>query len=79
MAIDAATRDSLELTRSVRGASEGSLMGEIDRCQTATGRRLLFEDISAPLELNIARSKTDCRSSRGFTQTPFGANKSDLS
>ncbi|MEP7130372.1 MAG: DNA mismatch repair protein MutS, partial [Sphingomicrobium sp.] len=49
MAIDAATRDSLELTRSVTGSVAGSLLGEIDRCQTAAGRRLLAEDIAAPL------------------------------
>jgi DNA mismatch repair protein MutS len=49
MAIDAATRESLELTRSVSGSAAGSLLGEIDRCQTAAGRRLLCEDISAPL------------------------------
>ena len=49
MAIDAATRESLELTRSVSGTSDGSLLGEIDRCQTAAGRRLLCEDIAAPL------------------------------
>ncbi len=49
MAIDAATRDSLELCRSVSGGVPGSLMGEIDRCQTAAGRRLLASDISAPL------------------------------
>ncbi len=49
MAIDAATRDSLELTRSVSGGTQGSLLAEIDRCQTAAGRRLLCEDISAPL------------------------------
>ena len=49
MGIDAATRDSLELTRSVSGGIAGSLLGEIDRCQTAGGRRLLHEDISAPL------------------------------
>jgi DNA mismatch repair protein MutS len=49
MAIDSATRDSLELTRSVTGAVNGSLLGEIDRCQTAAGRRLLGEDIAAPL------------------------------
>ena len=49
MAIDAATRDSLELTRAVGGSVAGSLLGEIDRCQTAAGRRLLCEDISAPL------------------------------
>ena len=49
MAIDAASRDSLELTRSVTGSVAGSLLGEIDRCQTAAGRRLLSEDIAAPL------------------------------
>jgi len=49
MAIDAASRESLELVRSVSGAVGGSLLGEIDRCQTAAGRRLLCDDISAPL------------------------------
>ena len=49
MAIDAATRDSLELTRSVTGSVAGSLLGEIDRCESAAGRRLLAEDIGAPL------------------------------
>src|SRR3954470_8965699 len=49
MAIDAATRESLELTRSVSGTVTGSLLGEIDRCQTAAGRRLLCEDLAAPL------------------------------
>jgi DNA mismatch repair protein MutS len=49
MAIDAATRDSLELCRSVSGSVAGSLLGEIDRCQTAAGRRLLASDLSAPL------------------------------
>src|SRR5439155_6185645 len=54
MAIDAATRDSLELTRSISGTVTGSLLGEIDRCQTAAGRRLLAEDISAPLTDKMA-------------------------
>ncbi|MFL6775840.1 MAG: DNA mismatch repair protein MutS [Sphingomicrobium sp.] len=49
MAIDAASRDSLELTRSVSGSIAGSLLGEIDCCQTAAGRRLLSEHIAAPL------------------------------
>jgi DNA mismatch repair protein MutS len=49
MAIDAATRDSLELARSISGSVDGSLLGEIDRCQTAAGRRLLCEDVAAPL------------------------------
>src|ERR671921_611599 len=49
MAINAASRDSLELTRSVGGGLTGSLLGEIDRCQTSAGRRLLCEDLAAPL------------------------------
>ena len=49
MAIDSATRESLELTRSVTGTVAGSLLGEIDRCQSAAGRRLLCEDLAAPL------------------------------
>jgi DNA mismatch repair protein MutS len=49
MQIDSATRESLELTRSERGSVQGSLLGEIDRCVTACGRRLLAADLSAPL------------------------------
>src|SRR4051794_35653069 len=49
MAIDSATRDSLEITRSATGGHAGSLLGEIDRCVTAAGRRLLAADLSAPL------------------------------
>src|SRR3954454_16487086 len=58
MAIDAATRESIELTRSVGGSVAGSLLGEIDRCQTAAGRRLLCEDISAPL---TSKTEIDAR------------------
>jgi DNA mismatch repair protein MutS len=49
MAIDAATRESLELCRASTGQVAGSLLGEIDRCRTAAGRRLLAADLSAPL------------------------------
>lgn len=35
MAIDAATRESLELVRTMAGAREGSLLGTIDRTVTA--------------------------------------------
>ena len=38
MAIDAATRANLELTRTLAGAREGSLIGAIDRTVTR-GRR----------------------------------------
>jgi DNA mismatch repair protein MutS len=49
MQIDTATRESLELTRSTLGGVAGSLLGEIDRCVTACGRRLIVADIAAPL------------------------------
>ena len=49
MAIDPATRDSLEICRTQTGGIAGSLLGCIDRCITAPGRRLLAADLSAPL------------------------------
>jgi DNA mismatch repair protein MutS len=49
MAIDAATRDSLELVRAVGGARAGSLLDAVDRTVTGAGARLLAADIGAPL------------------------------
>ena len=49
MQIDAASRESLELTRAASGGVAGSLLGEVDRCVTPGGRRLLCADLSAPL------------------------------
>jgi DNA mismatch repair protein MutS len=49
MAIDPASRDSLEICRAAGGGMAGSLLGEVDRCITAPGRRLLAADLSAPL------------------------------
>ncbi|MEJ0022707.1 MAG: DNA mismatch repair protein MutS [Alphaproteobacteria bacterium] len=49
MAIDPATRSSLELDRSQRGGREGSLIAAIDRTITAAGGRLLAERIARPL------------------------------
>ena len=49
MAIDPATRDSLEICRTQSGNISGSLLGSIDRCVTASGRRMLAADLSAPL------------------------------
>ena len=40
MVIDAATRDSLELTRSAGGARAGSLLDAVDRAVTGAGRAL---------------------------------------
>jgi len=48
MAIDAATRASLEIERSVRGGREGSLLQAVDRTVSAPGGRLLAERLSRP-------------------------------
>src|SRR5688572_5867289 len=49
MMIDAATRESLELTQSVSGSRAGSLLACIDRTVTGAGARLLAADLGAPL------------------------------
>lgn len=49
MAIDPATRESLELTRTATGTRSGSLLACIDRTVTGGGARLLAQDVSAPL------------------------------
>jgi DNA mismatch repair protein MutS len=54
MAMDPATRDSLEICRTQWGSVTGSLLGCIDRCVTAPGRRLLAADLSAPLTDRVA-------------------------
>ncbi|MBG0799373.1 DNA mismatch repair protein MutS [Methylocystis sp. L43] len=47
--IDAATRANLELTRTLSGAREGSLLWVVDLTVTPGGARLLAERIAAPL------------------------------
>ena len=49
MAMDEATRASLEIRESTTGGRAGSLIGAVDRCITGAGSRLLAEDLSAPL------------------------------
>jgi DNA mismatch repair protein MutS len=49
MAMDEATRASLEILESTTGGRAGSLIGAVDRCVTGAGARLLAEDLSAPL------------------------------
>ncbi|QCI93859.1 DNA mismatch repair protein MutS [Novosphingobium sp. EMRT-2] len=49
MAMDEATRASLEILVSTGGTRKGSLCEAIDRCVTGAGARLLAEDLSAPL------------------------------
>ncbi len=49
MAMDEATRASLEILTSTGGTRRGSLVEAIDRCVTGAGARLLADDLSAPL------------------------------
>ena len=49
LAMDEATRASLEMTQAQNGGRAGSLLAEVDRCVTGAGARLLAEDLSAPL------------------------------
>ena len=49
LAMDEATRASLEILEASTGGRSGSLIGAIDRCSTGAGARLLAEDLSAPL------------------------------
>ncbi|MCP9221666.1 DNA mismatch repair protein MutS [Erythrobacter sp. LQ02-29] len=49
LAMDAATRSSLEIIAGAKGGREGSLLAAIDRCSTGAGARLLAEDLAAPL------------------------------
>ncbi len=49
MAMDEATRASLEILEATTGGREGSLIGAVDRCITGAGSRLLADDLSAPL------------------------------
>lgn len=48
MAIDAATRASLELSRALSGGRAGSLLAAVDRTVTGAGARLLEARLSAP-------------------------------
>jgi DNA mismatch repair protein MutS len=49
MAIDAATRRSLEITQTQSGSRKGSLLSCIDRTITGAGARQLAQDLAAPL------------------------------
>jgi DNA mismatch repair protein MutS len=49
MAIDPATRTSLEIDRTTQGAREGSLLGAVDRTVTSGGARLLGARLARPL------------------------------
>ena len=58
MMIDAATRESLELTVSASGTRAGSLLAAVDRTVTGAGARLLAADLGAPL---LDRARIEAR------------------
>ena len=49
LAMDEATRTSLEILASSHGGRRGSLIEAVDRCVTGAGARQLADDLSAPL------------------------------
>lgn len=60
MEIDAATRRSLELTRTIEGERKGSLLSCIDQTATSAGARLLQSRLSAPsTDLSTIRQRLD--------------------
>lgn len=58
LAMDEATRASLEVLESSQGGRRGSLIEAVDRCVTGAGARQLAEDLSAPL---LSKSAIDAR------------------
>ncbi len=70
MAIDAATRVSLELLETQRGQEKGSLRHEIDLAVTPPGSRLLARRLAAPLcdanQINARLDAVECLVSDGL-------------
>ena len=58
LAMDAATRVSLEVLEAQGGGRAGSLLAAVDRCSTGAGSRLLADDLASPL---ADRSAIDAR------------------
>lgn len=58
LALDPATRESLEITQTTSGARAGSLLACIDRTVTGAGARQLAADLAAPL---VERSAIEAR------------------
>jgi DNA mismatch repair protein MutS len=61
MAIDAATRSSLEIERTQRGQKQGSLLAVLDRTLSGPGARLLADRLSRPLvDPKLINQRLDC-------------------
>jgi DNA mismatch repair protein MutS len=54
LAMDEATRGSLEILEASTGGRKGSLIDAVDRCVTGAGARQLADDLSAPLTDRLA-------------------------
>lgn len=60
MAIDASTRNSLEIERTQKGQKAGGLIHAIDRTKTAQGGRLLNDDLARPLlDIDLIEQRFD--------------------
>jgi len=64
MGIDAATRKNLELTETLSGVRNGSLLATIDRTVTAAGARELANRLASPLSPRFPCATTPSTSSR---------------
>ena len=74
MAIDAATRRNLELTRSLTGGREGSLLATIDRTVTGGGARLLETRLTGPsTDAGLIRARADAVAAFDEAPTLAGA------
>jgi DNA mismatch repair protein MutS len=61
LAMDEATRASLEILVSQQGSRAGSLIACLDRCVTGAGARQLAEDLSAPLrDVRAIEARLEC-------------------
>ncbi|MCA1285974.1 DNA mismatch repair protein MutS [Salipiger bermudensis] len=75
--IDAATRRNLELTQSMNGGRQGSLLSVIDRTVTPGGARLLERRVSSPSrELSVISDRLDALD--WGIETPFASALRDL-
>ncbi len=74
MAIDQATRRNLELTQTLSGARNGSLLSVIDRTVTAAGARELASRLAAPLtDVKAIEARHECGGHSSRTTARCGA------
>jgi DNA mismatch repair protein MutS len=77
--IDAATRRNLEITKSLSGTREGSLIHAIDRTLTAGGGRLLERRLSSPSrDLAVIQNRQDAIAHLFEDGTALGDIRSEL-